>query len=40
MDSRFDDFSRRKKEMLPFYTEGDRKLVRKPIEQVYGKENY
>jgi hypothetical protein len=30
----------RKKEILPFYTEGDRKLVRKPVEQVYGKEDY
>jgi hypothetical protein len=26
--------------MLPFYTKGDRKLVRKPVEQVYGKEDY
>ncbi len=26
--------------MLPFYTEGDRKLVRKPVEKVYGKEDY
>jgi hypothetical protein len=32
--------STRKKEMLPFYTEGDRKLVRKPVEKVYGKEDY
>ena len=26
--------------MLPFYTEGDGKLVRKPVEQVYGEEDY
>jgi len=26
--------------MSPFYTKGDRKLVRKPVEQVYGKEDY
>jgi hypothetical protein len=30
----------RKKEMLPFYTEGNRKLVRKTVEKVYGKEDY
>jgi hypothetical protein len=30
----------KKKEMLPFYTKRDRKLVRKPVEQVYGKEDY
>ncbi len=26
--------------MSPFYTKGDTKLVRKPVEQVYGKEDY
>jgi len=26
--------------MSPFYTKGDRKLIRKPVEQVYGKEDY
>jgi len=25
---------------VAFYTEGDRKLVRKPVEQAYGKEDY
>jgi hypothetical protein len=26
--------------MSPFYTKGDSKLARKPVEQVYGKEDY
>jgi hypothetical protein len=29
-----------KKEKSPFYTKSDSKLVRKPVEPVYGKKDY
>jgi hypothetical protein len=33
-------FKEDKKKMSPFFLEGDKKFVRKPIEQIYGKEDY
>jgi hypothetical protein len=30
----------REEKMSPFYTKGDRKLVRKTVEKVNGKEDY